>query len=104
MKTALITILMLGALAVSAQTPAPQPSTPAACTTQEAPDLHMASRIHKPFGLLTVDAQDKPILIRKPDNKTPLPALVTSTPCLSKRGNWVYLLTPDQAPRLAALQ
>jgi hypothetical protein len=80
-KTVIIVTLALGTLALNVQALAPQPVTPAACTTQEAPDLHMASRIHKPFGLLTVDEQDRPILIRKPDNKTAQPVVraVTET-------------------------
>jgi hypothetical protein len=101
-------ILLFGSLAMVAQAPAPKPvtqQTPVACTQQEIPDLAMAPRIKRSFGLLTMDSQNDTVLLRHPFNTVPLPEVVqVVVPCLTKKGSDLYVLTPEQARALVALK
>jgi hypothetical protein len=60
----------------------------------------MAPKIIKPFGLLTSDNQDNPVLVRKPNSVVGLPSIVTSTPCTDPSGNLIYTLSTSVAKTL----
>jgi hypothetical protein len=56
----------------------------------------MVPRIERSFGILTATELNIALLIRPPKTAAALPAIVTSTPCVNRVGDDVYVLTMDQ--------
>ena len=64
----------------------------------------MVPRIERSFGILTSTESNVPLLIRPPKTAAALPAQVTSTACVNKVGDDVYVVPIDQWQALTKLK
>lgn len=103
MQTMILSILVFTCTLAGAQTK----TKPAPCTfrTHREWSTMMVPRIERSFGILTsTEHGDKPLLIRLPKTAAALPAQVTSTACVNRIGDDVYVLTAGQLQELLKLK